>query len=65
MTRAEMVTEEEAKLLRFYRSLDQEGRLVVLGCAIVEKQRTDREETRARRLRTGAACERKPLHIVR
>lgn len=59
------LTEEEYDLLRYYRMLDKEGRVVVMGCAVEERQRAAREETRERRKAIGENYIPSALRIIR
>lgn len=61
----EELTDEERDLLTYYRMLDKEGRLILMGCAAEEMQRSEKEAIRQRRMAAGADYQRGALHIVR
>ena len=59
-----IITEEERMLLAHFRTLDYEGRLVVMGAAIEEHKRTERELERQRRIAAAVDFQREILHVI-
>ena len=59
------LTEEEYDLIVYFRQLDREGRVITMGAAIEELQRSEREAPRARRKAIGGNYIPSALRIIK